>query len=190
MAASVAGMRGRVALDAMAAGDTRATAFVRSHFNFVWRTLRRFGVAESDADDAAQRVFVVATGRLDRIEQRSERAFLFGTAVRVADKVRRARSRRPAPVDADPDLEPSPWPSAEELVEQHRARALLDAILDEMSHDLRAVFVLYELEQMTVKDISSLLEIPLGTAASRLRRAREFFRERVRVVTSPHGEKP
>jgi RNA polymerase sigma-70 factor (ECF subfamily) len=155
--------------------------FVRTHFAFVWRTLRRFGVPESDAQDAAQRVFVIATERLDRIQQKKERAFLFGTAVRVADKVRRSHARKPTVSDSDPDGEPSPWPSADELLDQRRARAVLDSILDEMTDDLRAVFVLYEIEQMTVNDISNVLEIPLGTAASRLRRAREVFRERARA---------
>ena len=155
--------------------------FVRTHFAFVWRTLRRFGVPESDAQDAAQRVFVIATERLDRIQPKKERAFLFGTAVRVADKVRRSHARKPTVSDSDPDGEPSPWPSADELLDQRRARAVLDSILDEMSDDLRAVFVLYEIEQMTVNDISNVLEIPLGTAASRLRRARELFRERARA---------
>jgi RNA polymerase sigma-70 factor, ECF subfamily len=155
--------------------------FVRTHFTFVWRTLRRFGVPESDAQDAAQRVFVIATERLDRIHPKKERAFLFGTAVRIADKVRRSHARKPAVSESDPDREPSPWPSADELVDQRRARAVLDAILGELPDDLRAVFVLYEIEQMTVGDIANLLEIPLGTAASRLRRARELFRERARA---------
>ena len=192
MSATAAGLRQRVAFDPHAPEPEPTVArsaihrtppaeFVQTHFAFVWRTLRRFGVPESDAQDAAQRVFVIATERLDRIEPKKERAFLFGTAVRVADKVRRSHARKPTVSDLDPDGEPSPWPSADELLDQRRARAVLDSILDELSDDLRAVFVLYEIEQMTVNDISNVLEIPLGTAASRLRRARELFRERARA---------
>jgi RNA polymerase sigma-70 factor (ECF subfamily) len=192
MSATATGLRERVAFDPQASKPEPAVApsaihrtapaeFVQTHFAFVWRTLRRFGVPESDAQDAAQRVFVIATERLDRIEPKKERAFLFGTAVRVADKVRRSHARKPTVSDLDPDGEPSPWPSADELLDQRRARAVLDSILDELSDDLRAVFVLYEIEQMTVNDISNVLEIPLGTAASRLRRARELFRERARA---------
>jgi RNA polymerase sigma-70 factor, ECF subfamily len=199
MSATAAGLRERVAFErhattpevtAVPAAISKSlpTEFVQTHFAFVWRTLRRFGVPESEAQDAAQRVFVVATQRLDRIQPKKERAFLFGTAVRIADKVRRSQARKPAVSESDPDGEPSPWPIADELVEQRRARAVLDSILDEMSVDLRAVFVLYEIEQMTVNDISSVLEIPLGTAASRLRRARELFRERAHAHF--HGEKP
>jgi RNA polymerase sigma-70 factor (ECF subfamily) len=44
-----------------------------------------------------------------------------------------------------------------------------------MSLDLRAVFVLFELEGLEVREIAALHEIPAGTASSRLRRAREEF---------------
>ena len=199
MSASAAGLRERGAFEPAATALERTetpsathrsppTEFVERHFAFVWRTLRRFGVPEADAQDAAQRVFVIATDRLDRIEPKKERAFLFGTAVRIADKVRRSHARKPTVSDSDPDGEPSPWPSADELLDQRRARALLDSILDQLSDDLRAVFVLYEIEQMTVSDIAGVLEIPVGTAASRLRRAREFFRELARAHQS--GGKP
>ena len=44
-----------------------------------------------------------------------------------------------------------------------------------MPLDLRTVFVLAELEEMEVRELAGVLEIPVGTAASRLRRAREEF---------------
>jgi RNA polymerase sigma-70 factor (ECF subfamily) len=145
----------------------------------VWRTVRRFGVPEADADDAAQRVFMIATQKLDDIEQGRQRAFLFGVALRVADKARRARSRRPVSDDADPDRHESLFPGPDELVDQRRARAMLDAILSSLSEDLRAVFVLYEVEQMTMAEIADLLAVPPGTVASRLRRARQLFCDRL-----------
>ena len=44
-----------------------------------------------------------------------------------------------------------------------------------LSLEQRAVFVLYELEELSVPDIAELLGVPVGTAASRLRRARAAF---------------
>jgi RNA polymerase sigma-70 factor (ECF subfamily) len=44
-----------------------------------------------------------------------------------------------------------------------------------MSPDLRTAFVLYELEHLELREIAALEHIPQGTAASRLRRAREEF---------------
>jgi RNA polymerase sigma-70 factor (ECF subfamily) len=190
MTAVVAGVRDRLAASAEVHTQDPGSAFVRTHFAFAWRTLRRFGVPEADVADAVQRVFVVATGRLADIAPGREQAFVFGTALRVADKVRRARSRHPPFAESDPDDETSSWPSAEELVDQRRARAVLDAILDGMPEDFRAVFVLYEIEQMTVKDIAALIGVPQGTAASRLRRARELFQDGVRSRKNSRGEAP
>src|SRR6266498_1356650 len=66
----------------------RLRALVDEHFDFIWRSLRRFGLAAADADDAAQRVFVVASGKLERIDAGKERAFLIGTAYRVLREIR------------------------------------------------------------------------------------------------------
>jgi RNA polymerase sigma-70 factor (ECF subfamily) len=157
----------------------RFTRLVESHFDFIWRLLRRLGVPSAEADDAAQEVFLVASRRLSVIREGSERAFLFGTALRVATKVSQRR-RRLNELDSVAAQEPSAPPAApDELVERRRARELLDAILEAMSEELRLVFVLFELEELTIVEIAALLEIPQGTAASRLRRARGEFQARV-----------
>jgi RNA polymerase sigma-70 factor (ECF subfamily) len=63
----------------------------------------------------------------------------------------------------------------DELIEQRRARAALDSILEKLGDGLRSVFVLHEIEQLTMSEISDALGIAPGTVASRLRRARERF---------------
>jgi RNA polymerase sigma-70 factor (ECF subfamily) len=73
-------------------------------------------------------------------------------------------------------------PTLDELVDRHKARLLLDSILDGMPSDLRTVFVLFELEELATHEIAELLGIPRGTAASRLRRAREDFAQRLSRV--------
>jgi RNA polymerase sigma-70 factor (ECF subfamily) len=155
----------------------RAALMVQNHFAFVWRLMRRFGLSEADADDAAQQVFIVASRRVASIKVGSEQAFLFGTAMRVAARARRTQARRhdTEGLQSEGALASSPGP--DELVEQRQARALLDRILSELSNDLRAVFVLYEIEQMTMIEIARLLAVPQGTVASRLRRARAHFEE-------------
>jgi RNA polymerase sigma-70 factor (ECF subfamily) len=70
-------------------------------------------------------------------------------------------------------------PSAEELIDRRRARVLLDEVLESLPMEVRAVFVLFELEEMTLSEIAALLGIPPGTAASRLRRGRELFQSAV-----------
>jgi RNA polymerase sigma-70 factor (ECF subfamily) len=154
---------------------SRITALVGNQYDFVWRTLRRLGLGEADADDAAQQVFLTASRKIDAIRLGSERSFLFQTALRVASDTRRAARRRREDQLVDEIDLPASTPSTDELVELHRARAELDRILDAMPLDLRAVFVLFELEQATMAETAKLLDLPAGTVASRLRRAREAF---------------
>jgi RNA polymerase sigma-70 factor (ECF subfamily) len=158
----------------------RLRALFDAHFDFVWRSLRRLGLDAGAADDGAQEVFLVLSRRLDDVPTDKERAFLFGTSMRVASDVRRARSRRP--VISDPDAVERARDDAEDpgsLMDRERARDMLDRVLDEMDLDLRVVFVLYELEEMTMADIAASLDLAPGTVASRLRRARADFGERV-----------
>jgi RNA polymerase sigma-70 factor (ECF subfamily) len=153
----------------------RARALVDAHFRFVWRLLRRLGLAEADADDVAQQVFVVASNKLDAVIAGSERGFLYRTAVHLASRFRRARGRRREDPSDDLERMSSPEPDLEELVDRRRARELLDDVLQHLPDDQRTVFVLFEIEQLTSVEIAGVLELPLGTVASRLRRAREQF---------------
>lgn len=152
---------------------------VREHFAFVWRSLRRLGVPVGDADDAAQQVFLTTAGKLACIRPGCERAFLFGVALRTAQRWRRTTARRRETADDLLDTQRDSSPGPDELCDRERARRLLDTILDEMSPELRDVFVSYELEELTMAEIAEALGIPAGTVASRLRRARAHFSERV-----------
>lgn len=161
------------------ASKQRIAELVREHYAFVWRLLRRLGIGEGDADDAAQRVFLTAADRLGAVEEGRERAFLYGVALNVGSRMRRSLGRRREdPFESAGECE-APEPNGEQLLEQRQARALLDQLLDEMPEDLRVIFVLFELEELSTPQIAVLCGIPLGTAASRLRRARQDFEERV-----------
>jgi RNA polymerase sigma-70 factor (ECF subfamily) len=164
------------AVDA-ASRTARLERIIRNDYRFVWRLLRRLGVPTDAADDATQQVFLVVAERLEDIRESSERSFAFGTALRVARSAHRRQGRETGGDDSD--LRESPLPDPEELSDQKRARDLLDRVLDALPADLRAVFVLCELEGLKSPEIAELMAVPLGTVASRLRRAREKFREPV-----------
>jgi RNA polymerase sigma-70 factor (ECF subfamily) len=168
-------------------GPRTIAGLVEVHYDFIWRSLRRMGLEGADADDAAQEVFVIASRRLDSIAFDKERAFLFAAALRVAALSRRTQKRYQGRLDAlvgDPVQGP---PSPEELVSRREARAELDAVLDTLDLELRAVFTLYELEELTVPEIAELMDVKEGTIASRLRRAREQFRDAVKRLRARHA---
>ena len=179
----------------------RLRAIVRAHFSFVWRTALRLGLPEDAADDAAQQVFIVLARRIDDVTEGSEKAFLYRTTAHVVAEARRTHARRaqrmkPAD-DVEIDAAKHPDPGPDEALDQKRARAMLTEIIEQLEDDVRPVFVLFELEHVPVPEIATLLEIPEGTAASRLRRAREQFqriahRMRARATTRgvPEGREP
>jgi RNA polymerase sigma-70 factor (ECF subfamily) len=130
------------------------------------------GVAEPSVDDAAQHLFLLVAAKLDTIESGRERSFIFGVAVRVAADSRRALGRERERTSHETETLRDPLPGPDELLEQKRARELLDGLLDELPMELRSVLVLAEGEGMTMSEIAQLCELPPGTVASRLRRAR------------------
>jgi RNA polymerase sigma-70 factor, ECF subfamily len=162
--------------------SARLERMFHADYRFIWRLLRRLGVPHDQVDDAAQQVFLIAAERLNDILEHRERSFAFGTALRIAQTLRR-RAQRETPSDAY-DERPSSLPAPDELTDQRRNRELLDRVLDKLPLELRSVFILYELEAMSSPEIAELAEIPLGTVASRLRRARAQFKSLVELETA------
>lgn len=171
------------------AEKARFRAMIDQHFDVLWRSLRRLGVPPTEMDDCMQQVFLVASRKLPSITAGSEQAFLLGTALRVASDARRGRERRREVAEDDAAQRADPTPLPDDLTDQKRLRELLDEVLLAMPMDLRSVFVLFEIEELSTQEIAVLLGIPTGTAASRLRRAREEF-ERLLARHTRGGRSP
>jgi len=147
--------------------------------DFVWRSLRRLGVPEPDVADSAQEVFLVAFRRMDQFEGRARwTTWLYRICFRVAsERRRRAHVRREIPCE-QAALELLLPPTRDE----HAELEVLDALLDAMDLEQRAVFTLFELEGFTGPEIAELLDVPLPTVYSRLRLARADFAARARRI--------
>ena len=154
----------------------RIRAVVDTEHAFVWRTLRRLGVREADVDDAVQEVFLALFRHAAEVEPGKERGFLFRACEFTALRARRTLARRREKTEADPVPAETPASdSPDHALGRTQALARLDRVLDSLEDELRSVFVLYEIEELTMNEIAQLLEIPMGTVASRLRRARTSF---------------
>lgn len=148
-------------------------AIFDEYFDYVWNSLRRLGVYESDLEDLSHEVFLRVHARLaDYDPSRPIRPWLFGFAYRIAaDHRRLARHRHEvfgAPVEAVDPIKP-----ADEHIAAAEERALVEAALASLDFDRRAVLVLHDVEEVPVPAIAADLGIPLNTAYSRLRLARE-----------------
>ena len=138
---------------------------------YVGRTLRYLGVGEAHLEDVCQEVFVVVHRQLPQFRSGSVRGWVRAISVRVASNHRRSLRRRPEdPVAEPPDVA---VPASQHCdAEARQARERLIGILDQLSEEQRSVFVLYEIEQLSMPEIAEALGCPLQTAYSRLHAAR------------------
>ncbi|AKU99098.1 RNA polymerase sigma factor RpoE [Labilithrix luteola] len=151
----------------------------------VWRCLRRFGVPSSDVDDCFQSVLLQLHGRwemLGRLPVEELRRYACCVAIGVARGAARKRGRTELISEVPDDLAAPGTP--ESLAERQEELAQLDAVLATLSDERREVFVLYELEGLTGPEIASHLGLPVGTVASRLRRARADFNAAVARISA------
>jgi RNA polymerase sigma-70 factor, ECF subfamily len=151
------------------------------YFDFAWSNLRRLGIPAAHLEDAVQELFIVVHRRLGEFAGRSSvRTWLAGIAWRIASEHRRHQSRKGA---SEPLPDTLVAPGRDPLAAAVHAEALrrLDTLLGKLDEDKRVVFVLAELEQMTVPEIAQALALNVNTVYSRLRAARLSFDEALRL---------
>ncbi|HWP08948.1 MAG TPA: sigma-70 family RNA polymerase sigma factor [Polyangiaceae bacterium] len=142
---------------------------------FVWRVLGRLGVARADIPDVCQEVFLVVHRRRHDYDGRPVRPWIYGICTRTAADYRKRVSRRREEL---PEVLPEGVVAApqESTLDVERALARLEQVLAELDQGMREVFVLYELEELTMKEVASIVDCPLQTAYSRLHAARRAVR--------------
>ncbi len=148
-----------------------------AHANFVWLTLQRHGVRDADLEDMMQEVFVIVHRKLHTFDGSSRvTTWLFGICTRVAAAHRRrAYVRREQPTEQTAETVVDPGVAPDAAAETREGRARLEAILAEMDVEKRAVFVMFEIEELPCEAIATIVGAPVGTVHSRLFSARKMF---------------
>jgi RNA polymerase sigma-70 factor, ECF subfamily len=159
------------------------------HLGFVWRVLRSLGAPQADLDDLCQEVFVIVHRRLGEFEGRSSlSSWIYAICWRVwQDQRRRAYRRRERTTSSPPDGIAAYTPG--DVVAHDEEVALLSGILDRLDPDKRAVFVLYEIEELGMKEIATALACPLQTAYTRLHAARDQVRREWRRLAQDRTDR-
>ena len=161
-------------------------ALYEAHFGFVWRTLRRFGVPASVAEDAAQDAFVVLHRKLPELRaEASAKGFLFSIARRVASDYRRA-GRKPQ-LELDVERTESTDRGPFDRAADREAGEALERFLASLDEDKRVAFMLVELEGLTMPEVSQLLATNINTLYSRVRAARAQLMELLASDGDRHG---
>lgn len=154
----------------------RFHALYREHFNFVFRNLRRLGVPPASTDDALQEVYLVVLRRIRDLQRDTHtKAWLFAIILRVASNQRRSVRRRGTLEPLGEHTFASTQPGPFDLTAHAQAAEFLHTFLNSLDDNRRAVFIMAELEQLTVPEIAEVLAANLNTVYSWLRTARLAF---------------
>ncbi len=156
-----------------------------AELDFVFRTLRRFGMSAADAEDVAQDVFVVMLRRWgDYDARRPLRPWLLGITNRVAlHHLRRAARETPSGlVDREDEAA-----AQEEAINANAARQMVARALAELKDKQREVLVLHELEGVPMASIAQSTGQPLQTLYSRLKSAHRAFARAIRRMEKTAG---
>ena len=152
---------------------------------FVWRNARRMGVSPADLDDVVQDVFLVVQRRLGEFQGRSSiETWLFGILWKVSQHYRRSMARGRRKLEAlgrvEQPAEGAPVvPEALERLTRRDEAAYLHGLLDMLSDEKRAVFLLVTLEEQSVPEVARVLNVNVNTVYSRLRAARLELQEAI-----------
>lgn len=163
----------------MPAGDLDVAEVYAHHAEHAWRCLHRLGVRSADLPDLLQEVFVVVHRRRREWDGRSMRAWLWGISVGLARNYHRRAHRRTERLTGElREVRGEGDPESE--LTTRRAREHGERLLAALDPEKRAIFVMFEVEGMSGKQIADQLGVPLGTVHSRLYAARRELEQALR----------
>jgi RNA polymerase sigma-70 factor (ECF subfamily) len=167
---------------AAASADPELPSFesvFHEYFDFVWAATRRRGVSTEATDDLVQEIFIVIHSRLHTLRQpESLRSWIYGIVRRTVSAHHRAQQTRDASgasLAIQTELQHPIPPTPLDVTERNGQVRLLWTLLEQLDPAKREVFMLAELDEMTVPEIADALDIPVNTVYSRLRAARLAF---------------
>ena len=190
-------MPNEISLEALIAGDRAEFArLVDEYSSPIYRLGLRMLGNPQDAEDVLQNTFISALTNIHKFEGRSSIAtWLY----RIASNEALMLLRRKKPEvnlddieggDDDEDLRPRQFVDWSALPEDEllsgEGKNFLDEAIDQLPESLRIVFLLRDVEGLSIKETAEALNLTETNVKTRLLRARMFLREKLSVY---HGER-
>jgi len=180
-------------------GDTDAFTELVTHYDRrIFRMAKQITQNDDDAEDVLQETFLKAYSHLDSFQGNSK---FYTWLVRIAVnealmKLRKRRSDRTVPLDDPIDTGDDEVPREiavwDENPEETYSREELANILDEAIQGLkpayRTVFVLRDIEELSIEETAEALKLSISAVKSRLLRARLQLREKLTRLFKRKGD--
>jgi RNA polymerase sigma factor (sigma-70 family) len=169
-------------LEAWAGGDKAAgEALFERYFEAVARFFRNKLPADAAHEDLIQQTFLGCVEARDRFRGDSSfRSFLFAIAHRQLAKHWRTRSRDRLDFQTVSAFDLDASPSAALAQDQQHQHLLL--ALRRIPIDCQVALELHYWESLTAAEIGEVLGVPLGTAKTRVRRAKQLLEAELRAL--------
>ncbi len=171
-------------------------AIYESMVDYVWNVVCRMGVPQADAEDVVQEVFVTVYRRLGEFEGRAQlKTWVFTIAVHLVQHYFRTHARKPGDRASAKGTEIQALVDQREngpanQIDRKERYDALDRVLDQLDEAKRLVFVLAELEQLTLVEIGEIVGANPNTVATRLRAARQAFEKALARFQTRELENP
>lgn len=168
------------------------------HINSMYNFAYRLTFDEDDAKDLVQDTYLKAFRFIESFEQGTNaKAWLFRILKNSFINDFRKKSKEPAKVDYQ---EVETYYNSDDIDQaittDLRIEAVQDMIGDEISNalnsldvDFRTVIILCDLEGFKYDEMAKILDIPIGTVRSRLHRARNLLKDKLRSYATKMGYK-
>jgi RNA polymerase sigma-70 factor (ECF subfamily) len=155
----------------------------RRYYPIAMAFLRKMGVSAEELEDACQEVFLRCHRALPSFRGESQFKTWFYRLC-LTEATRSYRRRRLALAARSVMLAQLPSPAVTQLeMSPNTAAQHVKEALAEMNHGDRSVFVLYELEGLSGKQVASILRCPVATVWRRLHYSRRIFRHTVSLAS-------
>jgi RNA polymerase sigma-70 factor (ECF subfamily) len=167
-------------------GEKAIRLLVKRNNRRLFRVARAVVRDDAEAEDIVQETYVSAFTKLDSFRGHS-RFSTWLTRIALNEALGRARKRRPAAALAELDtpanggsvimfptsLKP---PGADAELARKQVRDLLEKAVDELPEAFRLVFILRDIEEMSIEETATQLSLKRETVKTRLHRARRLMR--------------
>lgn len=159
------------------------------HRHLVYRTVLAISGDPEVANDLLQDVFLRLYRFIDRVDtSRPLEPWLYRMAANLAYTWVKRNKRWMSPLDEMAEWLSGGKRTPHEVVEQKDDWDRIQAALTSLSLSQRVVVVLYYLNDLSLQDISEILEIPVGTVKSRLHYGRESLKKKLGVRGLANGD--
>jgi RNA polymerase sigma-70 factor, ECF subfamily len=172
------------------AGDMEAFSELVTHYDRrVFRMAKQITQNDDDAEDVLQETFLKAYTHLDNFQGNSK---FYTWLVRIAVnealmKLRKRRSDRTVPLDEPIDTGEDEMPreiavwdgNPEESYSREELASILDQAVQSLKPAYRTVFILRDIEEMSIEETAEILNLSISAVKSRLLRARLQLREKL-----------